>query len=238
VILRAGLAFSVVSGGASVAASDGPQTPHAGNNGQAEHTITVRIEHATLRDAIAAFEQASSLSLHPLWADDQHADGLDPERDISLDCRARPAMAALESLLRRADETATWQLDAEGAIEVGPRSRLNEHRAVRLYPVRDLLTAAPDYREMPAIDLQAALQQGGSTPLREEPAARASDPGAAPDPARDLIALITSTIEPDQWSDVGGVATIRRYQDTLVITAPGYIHRQIGGESPALPGPR
>jgi uncharacterized membrane protein YgcG len=48
--------------------------------------------------------------------------------------------------------------------------------------------------------------------------------------AQQIIDLIVETVEPDAWDVNGGdIATIRYYQGTLIIRAPDYIHRQIGG---------
>jgi hypothetical protein len=62
------------------------------------------------------------------------------------------------------------------------------------------------------------------------------DPGDAPDRlseierAQVIIDLITESVEPDAWDVNGGDwATIRYYTGTLIIRAPDYIHRQIGG---------
>ena len=189
--------------------------------------ISIEISSATMRDALAAVEKITLLRLHPLWTDEQHSDGLDPDRLVSLHCRGVAPMVALESLLRQADPSATWQSGEGGEIEVGPRSRLNEHRVTRIYAVRDLLATVPDYREIPAIDLNAALQGAGASPLREEASSAAASDEPGPDPAKELIALITTTVEPDQWAQQGGPAMIVMYQNSLVVTAPEYIHRQL-----------
>jgi uncharacterized membrane protein YgcG len=48
--------------------------------------------------------------------------------------------------------------------------------------------------------------------------------------AQEVVDLILETIEPEGWSDNGGDwATVRYYQGTLIIRAPDFIHRQIGG---------
>lgn len=61
-------------------------------------------------------------------------------------------------------------------------------------------------------------------------------PGAAPErlseaeKAQEIIDLIVESIEPDAWDIAGGeAASIRYYQGTLIIRAPDYIQRQIGG---------
>ena len=59
------------------------------------------------------------------------------------------------------------------------------------------------------------------------------DPGDDPDrrteaeKAQEVIDLIIEIVEPDAW--FGEVASIRYYQGTLIVRAPDYIQRQIGG---------
>jgi len=62
------------------------------------------------------------------------------------------------------------------------------------------------------------------------------DPGEAPERATEaekvqqLVDIILETVEPEAWVDNGGdAATIRFYQGVLIIKAPDYIQRQIGG---------
>ncbi len=53
--------------------------------------------------------------------------------------------------------------------------------------------------------------------------------------AQQLVDLIMEIVEPDAWVDNGGeYATIRYYQGTLIIRAPDYIQRQIGGYPSAV----
>ena len=48
--------------------------------------------------------------------------------------------------------------------------------------------------------------------------------------AQEVIELIIDIVEPDAWIDNGGDwASIRYYQGTLIVRAPDYIQRQIGG---------
>ncbi len=48
--------------------------------------------------------------------------------------------------------------------------------------------------------------------------------------AQEVIDLIQEIVEPDAWVDNGGDwASIRYYQGTLIVRAPDYIQRQIGG---------
>lgn len=72
---------------------------------------------------------------------------------------------------------------------------------------------------------------GGGPPI--------GDPGEPPprrpaeERAQELIDLITNTIEPDAWIDPS-VATIRYYDGMLIVRAPDYVQRQLGGYGPTL----
>ncbi len=45
-----------------------------------------------------------------------------------------------------------------------------------------------------------------------------------------LVDIIMENVEPEAWVDLGGDwATMRYYQGVLIVRAPDYIHRQIGG---------
>jgi len=47
--------------------------------------------------------------------------------------------------------------------------------------------------------------------------------------AQTLMELIREIVEPQKWFANGGEFTMRYYQGTLIINAPDYVHRQIGG---------
>jgi hypothetical protein len=48
--------------------------------------------------------------------------------------------------------------------------------------------------------------------------------------AQDLIDLITKIVEPDGWDINGGeMASIEYYTGTLIVRAPDFVHRQLGG---------
>lgn len=71
------------------------------------------------------------------------------------------------------------------------------------------------------------------------------EPGDAPETrseeerAQQLIDIILETVEPDAWVDNGGdVATIRYYQGVLLVRAPDFVHRQLGGYGFAARPPR
>jgi len=158
---------------------------------------------------------------------------------------------------------AAWQL-RDGFVEVGTKDRLGAKSAqeIRYYPIRDLLFEAPNFDNAPDLDLDSALGQsqgggggggggggfggggsgGGGSGGGGGGGSIFGDPGAEPERVSEdekvtqIIDLIIETVEPDAWVDTGGEwATIRYYQGTLIIRAPDFVHRQIGGYPFAVP---
>jgi len=137
----------------------------------------------------------------------------------------------LERVLERASDefdAATWQMTEGGIVEIGPRSALNRRAFVRVYDVRDMLLVIPDFTDVPALELGQIVQgQGGSEQDVDLEPGEAEDEEARM--AR-LIEIIQTSVEFEQWRDNGGdAAEITPYGGSLLVRAPAYIHRQLGG---------
>ncbi|MHC5009025.1 MAG: hypothetical protein ACYTGF_16895 [Planctomycetota bacterium] len=153
----------------------------------------------------------------------------------------------------------TWQLrNGYVEVGTKERLSVPAAREIRYYPIRDLMYDPLQFDNAPELNLGAALNQGGGFgggagggrggglgggggggrgggggggggggTIFDPP----GDPPVRPieqERVQQIITLITGTIEPDAW-DVNGVASIRYYAGTLIIRAPGYIHRRIEG---------
>ncbi|MHC4832532.1 MAG: hypothetical protein ACYTFH_01315 [Planctomycetota bacterium] len=78
---------------------------------------------------------------------------------------------------------------------------------------------------------------GGGAPFGE--AGEAPERRSEEEKVQDLVDLIIDTVEPESWVDNGGdAATIRYYQGVLIVRAPDFIQRQIGGYPFAPRAPR
>ncbi len=201
--------------------------------------ISLDVDEQPLQDVMRFIEDFTGAQLDVRYIDDRTAAGLDPETPISLDVQNISALRLLELVLDQAArdsfEGATWQLTSWGAIEAGLKSSLNRRQRVQVYDIADLLLVLPDYQDAPDIDLQSVLQSqqgggGGQSPF-------GGDQQGQQDEERDLearkdaiIDLITAIVETEQWQRSGGDGgTITVYQNTLVIRAADYMHRQIDG---------
>lgn len=227
VSLRAACCVVLVAGH-SYAASVPPEHAPAG----AGASITLALDSVTLPAALKHWSDLTGIGLQVFWRD-QAGEGLDAGRLVTLRVTGGAA-DVLEALLRDADDGegggATRQRgDAAGTWQVGPRSRLNAHRRLAVYDVADLVAAIPDFRDGPTIDLEAALSRSGS-PFRDAEPVASFERADEDDRVHELMELIVAVVEPDQWVSGGGAAaSIHRYGARLVIHAPGYIHRQVGG---------
>jgi hypothetical protein len=205
--------------------------------------ITLDVEDQPIQDLFSFLNDVTGAEIEPIYLnDDLAAEGIDPETPVTVNVTEVAALVVLERILLRAQriegtgEEYTWQFTDYGTIECGPKIRLNENTRIELYDVSDLLYVVPDFDNAPEFDLQNAIQQsggggggGGSSPFsggNQDP----QDVQTFAERAEALRTLITATVEPDQWSDVGGDGgTITLYNQSFIITAPDYLHRQIAG---------
>jgi hypothetical protein len=240
-------------------AAQANNTSKAGMLGALLYTdVTVQFQETPTRDAINYLQTVLGINLVGRFNDDKTGAGLDPEAPITLNMSQKPALTVLEMVLDQAagEEEATWQL-RDGYVEVGTKDRLSvaSAREIRYYPIKDLLFEAPMFDNAPELDLDTALNQGqdqggggggggggagggGGGGGGGGTAGGSIFSGGGGDIDREselervqrIIDLILETVEPDAWVDAGGeYATIRYYSGTLIIRAPDYIHRQVGG---------
>jgi len=224
--------------------------------------LDVEFRNTPLRDAIGHVADCLDVAIVARYATEANPSGLDGEEPMTMTLRGAAAIDVLESLLDRAssDEGNTWQF-RRGFIEVGPKSRLSvpAARDTRVYPIDDLTFVPPRFDDAPPMGFmgwgsyrahvefynngsffndpvahpfrgRGWRQHGVSRGYPDEPPAR-TDRAAE---AEKLIDLITSSIEPDAWDVTGGKSATIKYHASgaLVITAPDFIHRQIGGYPP------
>lgn len=203
--------------------------------------VTLDVEDQPIADLFKFLSDVTEADIEPIYInDDISVDGIDPETEITIKVTEVPALVVLERLLMRAQRSEgtgqeyTWQFSEYDSIECGPKSELNRNQRVELYDVSDLLYLVPNFDNAPDFDLQSAVQAaGGGGGGGQSPFSGGSqdvEPVNVTERAQALEDLITSTVEPDQWAALGGDGgAITFYNQSFIITAPDYIHRQIAG---------
>lgn len=200
--------------------------------------ITIELNDARLEDVVQFIEDFAAIELEPMWIDDAEG-GLDKEQRITVEVKDVPVITLIERVLQKTQtdfSPATWQFaPSGGAVEIGPRSRLNQQAYLRIYDIQDLLFQIPDFEDFPELDLDQVLNQGGQggggggSVFSEEGENEPRGPNAQELLER-LTDIITETIEPEQWRENGGDGgSITPYKGALLIRAPDYMHRQLEG---------
>ena len=162
-------------------------------------------------------------------------------------------------------EPCTWQLRHAG-FEISTKARLGirSQQMLVTYPVLDIIQEVPDFNDPPNLNLGGGgggaggggsgggLGGGGGFGGGSGGGGSGGGGGGAgggggtPDDLggqsveerlEELIELITTMVEPDAWARNGGsMATVRPWRRTLIIRAPRWVHRQLGG-LPLPPAP-
>jgi uncharacterized membrane protein YgcG len=218
--------------------------------------VTADFNQTPARDAFEYLQASLGVPLVVRYDTDRNATGgIDPDAPITLEADRVLALDLLKLMLAQCEdfEPCTWQL-RDGYIEIGTKERLSvpAARELRMYPVRDLLFDPPMFDNAPDFNLSDSIQQGGGgfggggggsggggggAPFGE--AGEAPERRSEEEKVQDLVDLIIDTVEPESWVDNGGdAATIRYYQGVLIVRAPDFIQRRIGGYPFAPRAPR
>lgn len=205
--------------------------------------VTIEFRETRLEDVMRFVTEVTQADIDVMWIDDRDSVGLDKETPVTVNFQKGTVLDLIEKVLEKASDPSigggnAWQMSQFGTLQIGPKERLNKWRRLEIYSIADLLLEVPDFNRAPEFDLQAVLQstgqQGGGSgqsPFRDNQQGTGSSfTKDAEGKTNDLISIITTLVEQDQWVDNGGTAaTIRPFQGNLLVNAPDYVHRQVNG---------
>lgn len=220
--------------------------------------LTVDFRDTPAREAFDFLKTALGINIIVRYSDDPIAHGIDPDTLITLEVEKMPALDVLTLVLDQCavTEECAWQLRSS-FLEIGTKDRLSVGAAkvTKVYNIDTLLFEPVRFDDaehrsiVPGYPFGAEYGVGlgpGSGGLGFSSGfAGASDlhrydpnsPEEKTQRAEDIIDLITSTVEPLAWMRNGGTGATIRYRDgALIVRAPDFIQRQIGGY-PAVPPP-
>jgi hypothetical protein len=202
--------------------------------------VTLEVEDHRLEDVIRFITTVTGADIEPMWISDRNPDGLDKDAPVTLKLPALPALTVIERVLTYVEDDFsggnTWQMSEDtGAIQLGPRVRLNRYKRTVTYDINDMLMEIPDRDQFPDIDLQNVLQSnqgggGGQSPFRDDQQDDNEPRPTLEDRAKEIEDLLTEFVEPEQWQRNGGEGAImKHFRGVLIIRAADYIHREING---------
>ncbi|GJM19312.1 MAG: hypothetical protein DHS20C14_15250 [Phycisphaeraceae bacterium] len=246
VLMAAGLGVAVP---ASSVLAQGVRTGATHTDPRRE-TLTRLSQPMTIGELDNRFEDVMELiavrtgaDMDIMYLDDRNDEGFDPEWIVDMRVGETTGLELIERLITRANSDLDpisqfeWQMTEYGAIQIGPKERLNRTRQTVVYDIHDLLFEVPYFENAPEFDLSSVLQSGsggggGSGPFGSTNSGTDQNGDSRAERAQQLIDLLQNTVEPNEWIDLGGSsASITYIPEQLIVTAPDYVHRQISGYS-------
>lgn len=183
----------------------------------------------TLEEFAEWIERTTKANVVVKWKVLEEA-GIEPDVKINLKLKK----VSLRKILQLAFVQATQDLEGvelavkadDNTLIISTRKDLNSEMETRLYDVQALLIIVPNFAGRtpgdPSTGRRARLSLGAGS-KGEGHDARTEQI------ARQLIDVITSTIEPESWAVNGGKGTINYYKGQLVVRNSLEVHQLLGG---------
>jgi len=188
--------------------------------------LSVSWDEQPIVDVLQQLQDDLHVDMFVFWESDSK-DGIDKSTPITLKLPSTPAIVVLERIIGKLNvnnEPSTWQL-RDGMLEVGLKDQFTQGRSMELrtYDVMSLLFTIRDFDNAPEMGTTGGggVQFGNPT---EEPESQTKE-----QEVQELIDTITDFVESEQWKVHGGNCTIRFYKGSLLVKAPDFVHRQLGG---------
>ncbi len=213
----------------SVTSNAQSEHPHAKILGALIYTdLSIETDGEQATSVMNELRKELGVLMQVYW-ETSHLEGINKTTPIYLTLEKKPAIVVLERIMEQLseDDDIAWQI-RDGVLEVGLKSRFSKRSSLKLiqYPISDLLFTIRDFDDAPEMGTSGSgggpnigFGSGGNNKKRE-PKQNQIDK---------IIRLIVKFVEPDQWEQNGGDCTIESFRETLLINAPDYMHRQIGG---------
>ena len=209
-------------------APDSRNSKHAKILGMLLYTdLTIAWDETPISEVLEQLQHDLQVDTFVFWKRDIK-DGIDKNTPITLRLSNQPAIIILERIIEKLNHLAphAWQL-RDGMLEVGLKESFTQASVMELrtYDVKNLLFTIRDFDNAPVMGTTG----GGGVNF--------GDPGEDPnrltkdEEVQKLIDTITDFVESEQWKVHGGNCTIRFYKGSLLVKAPDFVHRQLGGYS-------
>ena len=187
--------------------------------------LSVSWDEQPVSEVLQQFQDELKIDMFVFWKS-KDKDGIDKTTPITLKLTNQPAIVVLERIIEKLNNTtpSAWQL-RDSMLEIGFKERFTQGSAMELrtYDVMSLLFTIRDFDNAPIMGTTGGggVNFGGPT----------DDPNrlTKSEEVEQLISTITDLVESEYWKVHGGNCTIRFYKGSLLVKAPDFMHRQLGG---------
>jgi hypothetical protein len=218
--------------------------------------ITVEFDETPAREAFEFIKDTLGVNIVVRYSDDTVGYGIEAEAPITFAAKEMRALDVLELMLDQVAlvEETSWQLRSS-FLEIGTKERLAAPaaRVVRMYPIDDLLYEVPKFTNAPSVGFATHVNgflggygygggyggfgggfygagSGGYGGSIQPIATGPTSDELRREKANEIIEMIVDAIDPTAWTLNGGDWADIKYRDgVLVVRAPDFIHRQVGG---------
>jgi hypothetical protein len=201
---------------------------------------TVSLEGLTASDAMEWLENTADIEVLVNWNRMFEEEGISGDTEVLVAGKNLTVEVAMDMILKQVaiDAPLMWEV-TPWYIRVITKKQANANPVLRVYPIGDLLINVPNFTNAPDFDLQSISQSGAggggggsSSSLFDDEDEDEDDEATRTNRAEEIADLIRQSVEPDIWRANGGLySVITVYQANLIIRAPDYVHKQIGGSS-------
>jgi type II secretory pathway component GspD/PulD (secretin)/tetratricopeptide (TPR) repeat protein len=204
---------------------------------------SVAFNDNALRDVVEYIKTVTNLNVDADWASLEGA-SIQPDTTVSLNLTNVSAKTLLDRITEKVSGTdksqkADWAV-IDGVVTIASDEKIRKRVELVIYDVKDLLIEVPDYRDVPQIDLQQALQAsqggggGGQSPFRDQQQQEDDEERerAREENLDEMIQIIRDNIDTEGWVENGGdTGKITKVGNAgnLIITNTPKNHRQIAG---------
>lgn len=202
---------------------------------------TVDLKNITAEEAVTWLESIADIKVLVNWQRVLEEEGISSETEVVVVGKNLTTQAALDMILRQiAIDTPLMSEVTPWYIRIITKAQADANPILRVYPIGDLLITVPNFDQAPDFDLQSISQSGGSSGggggsggnIFDDNEEDDDEEGGSRDERAETIAsLIRESVQPDIWRANGGLhSAITVYGDSLIVRAPLYVHREIGGD--------
>ncbi len=139
--------------------------------------------------------------------------GIGSDTPITIQLTNISAASALRHLLRRTDPTLTFSI-RDGALTITTREEAEENLRLRYYDISELAGEISTNRVFHVLQRSSPFSIDGDAPA--------------------LVEILTKTVEPDSWDEVGGPGSIEVRDGIMAVSQTDEIHEQVDAVLTAL----
>ncbi|MFN0011831.1 MAG: hypothetical protein ACKVS8_09335 [Phycisphaerales bacterium] len=198
-----------------------------------ERRVPAEFAGNKLADVLQYVRQVAGVDVDVDWESLRNI-GIDAESPVELSLTDKPVSVVLQRTLAKVSKDQFAKADyavQDGIVTIASEDSLKKHVVSQPYNITDLLLDAPNYTDVPDMDLGRAIARAANPEITDGPFTKkyGRDTVAARDErVRKLVSLIQTTVATDSWRDRGGeTGSMQELNGSLIITTTPSNHREI-----------